>query len=62
MPESISLDGLNLSDETFNKMFTIDKNEWSDEAKAQIEYLSKFGDHLPKELRHENEELQKRLS
>ena len=57
----LNLEGLNLSDKTFDEMFKIDKNEWLAEADARMEYLSKYGDHLPQELRDENEGLKKRL-
>lgn len=58
----MNLEGLDLSDETFNAMFKIDKDEWLAEAKGREEYLSQYGDHLPQELKDENEGLKKRLA
>ncbi len=60
--EGINLKGLNLSDKIFNETFKIDKNEWKAEAEEQIEYLSIYGAHLPKELKEENNSLKKRLN
>ena len=49
-------------DLTLDEMFKINKDEWMAEAKAREEYLSQFGEHLPQELKDENEGLKKRLA
>ena len=58
---SLNLDGLDLSDETFDKMFEINRDEWKAEVNDHIEYLNKFKDTLPNELVEENKKLIQRL-
>ena len=58
---ALNLEGLDISDSTFNAMFKIDTNEWKAEANAHIEYLNQFENHLTNELVNENKDLKKRL-
>ena len=60
--EALNLKNLDLSDETFNEMFKIDRTEWKNEAEGHIDYLTQFNDHLPNELITENQNLKKRLN
>ncbi|MFH0876796.1 MAG: phosphoenolpyruvate carboxykinase (GTP) [Candidatus Omnitrophota bacterium] len=60
-PESLDLTGLNLGKETLLKLLEIDKFEWFQEMESQKEFLSTFGDRLPKEIWQEWEEQNRRL-
>ncbi len=60
--EDLDLNGLNLSKETLEKLFHIDKSGWEEEIKGIEEYFSKFKDHLPNEIKDQLENLRKRLN
>ncbi len=59
--DNLDLTGLNLSKDTLAKLFEIDKFEWVQEMESQREFLSIFGEDLPKDILHEWEEQNKRL-
>jgi phosphoenolpyruvate carboxykinase (GTP) len=60
-PESLDMNGLHLSKETLKKLLEIDRFTWIQEMESQKEFLSSFGDRLPKEIWQEWEEQNKRL-
>ncbi|MCD6350614.1 MAG: phosphoenolpyruvate carboxykinase (GTP) [Armatimonadetes bacterium] len=64
MPKRGELDteGIDISDQTFDQLFEVDRDAWFMEA-AQVEhYYHDYGDRLPAELREELEGLRRRLS
>lgn len=60
--ESLDLSGLNIPDRNLEKILSIDKDEWCEEAKEMENYYKKFGDRLPSELMQELDNLESRLS
>ncbi len=59
---ALDLNGLDISEETFSKLFTISKEEGIAEVNEMREYFKKFGDKLPAELSAELDSLEKRYS
>jgi phosphoenolpyruvate carboxykinase (GTP) len=57
----IDLEGLEISKNTINELFSIKKKEWLKETKDIEQFYNKFGDKLPKELWDEFKGLTKRL-
>jgi len=55
------LEGLEISKNTINELFSIKKKEWLKETKDIEQFYNKFGDKLPKELWDEFKGLTKRL-
>lgn len=45
--QDIEWQGLELDQNTFNKLMTLNKSEWLKELKSREEFFSKFGTHLP---------------
>jgi len=60
--DDLYLDGLDIDNETVEKLLEIDNELWLKEAEDSREFLSQFGDRLPRELIEENEKLKQRLS
>jgi phosphoenolpyruvate carboxykinase (GTP) len=60
-PQSLTLDGLNLTKETLEALLHVDAGDWSAEMDGVKEFLKKFGEHLPPELRSEAEEVARRV-
>jgi phosphoenolpyruvate carboxykinase (GTP) len=60
--EDINVDGLDLSKETLEKLLSIDKNMWKEEAEGIGEFYTKFGDRLPVELSNELAKLKANLN
>ncbi len=60
-PESLDMTGLNIHKDHLKKLFEIDKFDWIREMESQKEFLSIFGNHLPKEIWQEWSEQNKRL-
>jgi phosphoenolpyruvate carboxykinase (GTP) len=58
---AIDVEGLDISPDVMKELLTIDKDVWADEVKSQSEFLEKFGDRLPEEIRRQNEALKKRF-
>ena len=63
VPEYKNMDmtGLDFSEKRWNELFTINKDEWEAELKAQKEFFDKFGGDLPGELTEEHHALKERL-
>ena len=57
----IDITGLDLTESKWNKLFSINKSEWLEEAKEQRKFLDRFGKKLPKELTAEHSAFLKRL-
>lgn len=60
--ESLDLSGLDVPDKNLQKILSVNKDEWCEEAKAMKDYYKQFGDRLPAELKQELDELEDRLS
>jgi phosphoenolpyruvate carboxykinase (GTP) len=60
-PESLTLDGLQISRETLDELLRIDPADWLEETRATGEFLARFGDRLPSAIRAEHESLSSRL-
>jgi len=59
--DDLYLEGLDIDKETVEKLLEIDKELWLKEAEDARQFLSQFGERLPKELIEENEKLKQRL-
>jgi GTP-dependent phosphoenolpyruvate carboxykinase len=55
------LSGLNLTPAVIQELSKIDREAWQEEWRAQGEFLKKFGDDLPAELRREYQSLGERI-
>ena len=60
--EDLNLEGLDLSDETFKKLFALDPKAWAAEADLTEEYFAQFGDKLPAELTEQLGKLRERIA
>lgn len=60
-PSSLDLSGLSLSSEALKELLSIDPQAWLKEVQEIKEYFKLFSDRLPKEIKKELEELEKRL-
>ena len=60
-PEDIDLTGLDMDMDTLKGILTVDHDVWVQEANEIEEHYKKFGDKLPKELRHQLDTLKKNL-
>jgi phosphoenolpyruvate carboxykinase (GTP) len=60
-PKSLTLDGMNISREALNELLKVNPADWGPELDGINEFLAKFGDDLPAELRAEQAGLAKRL-
>jgi phosphoenolpyruvate carboxykinase (GTP) len=61
-PSSLDLDGLHLPAGALDQLLSVDRAAWLSESTDQGRFLSQFADHLPEEIRHEQESLGKRLT
>src|SRR5207302_4743866 len=61
-PEAVGVRELGLSATDADALFSIERDEWLREAEDQHEFLHKFGDRLPAEIRQQHRALQNRLS
>jgi phosphoenolpyruvate carboxykinase (GTP) len=59
-PGSLTLDGLNLSRESLEELLRVDPTDWAEETETSGDFLTRFGDRLPAELREEHESLVRR--
>lgn len=59
--EDFNLDGLDVSDEDWNKLFEIDPDAWATEADLSEEYFKQFGDKLPEGVTAELAKLRERI-
>ncbi len=60
--DTLDLSGMNIPDKNLQRILSVDKDEWCEEAKEMEEYYKQFGHRLPAELRQELERLEERLS
>ena len=60
--ESLDLSGLEVPNRNLDRILSIDKDEWCEEAEEMEKYYKQFGDRLPKELKKELDNLKSRLS
>ncbi len=60
-PEDIDLTDLDMDMDTLKSILTVDRDVWVKEANEIEEHYKKFGDRLPKELRHQLDILEKNL-
>jgi phosphoenolpyruvate carboxykinase (GTP) len=60
-PDALDLAGLNLSAETVGQLLSVDVAGWKKETDDIAAYYGKLGDKLPQALRHQLDELRKRL-
>jgi phosphoenolpyruvate carboxykinase (GTP) len=61
-PGELNLDGLDISQETMDALFTLDPAAWSVEADLAEEYFQQFGDKLPTELTNQLAALRARIA
>ncbi|HEX5423047.1 MAG TPA: phosphoenolpyruvate carboxykinase (GTP) [Candidatus Acidoferrales bacterium] len=59
--ESLTLDGMRISESALDELLRIDPGDWADETRATGEFLAKFGDRLPAPIREEHQALASRL-
>ncbi|MGE5334936.1 MAG: phosphoenolpyruvate carboxykinase (GTP) [Nitrososphaerota archaeon] len=59
--DALDLDGLDLSPETIEQLFAIDKHDWEAEWASQGEFFQQFGDRLPADITAEHNALKARL-
>ncbi|MGH9734506.1 MAG: phosphoenolpyruvate carboxykinase (GTP) [Candidatus Acidiferrales bacterium] len=59
--ESLTLDGMHISQGALEELLRIDPSDWADETRATGEFLAKFGDRLPAAIREEHQALASRL-
>ena len=59
--DALDLDGLDLSPETIEQLFAIDKHDWEAEWASQGEFFQQFGDRLPAGITAEHNALKARL-
>ncbi|HLY49702.1 MAG TPA: phosphoenolpyruvate carboxykinase (GTP) [Solirubrobacteraceae bacterium] len=57
----IPLDGLDISQETIEKLLAVDHEEWRQQLPQMREHYARFGDRLPEELRAQMKALEERL-
>ena len=60
-PDAIDRTGLNVTDGDMTALLRVDPAEWVEAVAGQEELIHMFGDHMPKELRREHEELARRI-
>jgi phosphoenolpyruvate carboxykinase (GTP) len=60
-PESLNLEGLDVTPETMSKLLSVDRGEWVKEAEALAELYGKLGDRLPQQLEAQRQALLRRL-
>ena len=61
-PNSLTLDGLDISRDTVEELLRVDSADWAEEAAATAKFFEKFGARLPKEIREEQKSLENRLN
>jgi phosphoenolpyruvate carboxykinase (GTP) len=58
---ALTLDGLNLPPDTVDELLSVDPEDWEQELVDSKEFLQKFGNRLPREIREEHDKLSGRL-
>jgi phosphoenolpyruvate carboxykinase (GTP) len=61
-PESLDLDGLDISEDDLATLLTVDKHAWKDEVELISDHFDFIGERLPATMRAQLEDLQRRLS
>jgi len=61
-PQAIGTAELGLSSQDAETLFEVDRDDWLREVDDQAEFLQKFGDRLPEEIRKQHQALHGRLS
>ena len=61
VPADLDLKGLDISPADLDELLTVDLNGWTAEVPLIREHFAKFGDRLPEALKHQVDELEKRL-
>jgi phosphoenolpyruvate carboxykinase (GTP) len=61
-PDTLTLDGLNISRDTMEELMRVNPDDWQAELEASAKFFEQFGKRLPEELRQEHEQLGRRLS
>lgn len=59
--DSLDVNGLNFSEEDFERLFAVDSSLWQEEVKELADYFKLFGDKLPKGIKEELAALETRL-
>jgi phosphoenolpyruvate carboxykinase (GTP) len=59
---ALTLDGLNISAKAIEELLRVKPEDWEDDLADSKQFLQKFGDRLPEEIREEHEKLSRRLS
>lgn len=59
--QSFDMEGLKVSRENMEKVFSIDESKWDAELKEAEEFFEKFANHMPRELHEEFDILEKKL-
>ncbi|MFI5276025.1 MAG: phosphoenolpyruvate carboxykinase domain-containing protein, partial [Ktedonobacterales bacterium] len=60
-PDGLLLDGLDISQETMEKLLAVNTAEWEHEWEDQRPFFEQFGDHLPREIERQHKALGERL-
>ncbi|MGH9774694.1 MAG: phosphoenolpyruvate carboxykinase (GTP) [Candidatus Acidiferrales bacterium] len=60
-PQSLTLEGLNISREALSELLRVEPRAWLEETEATGKFFEKFGDRLPAEIRSEHKKLIERL-
>jgi phosphoenolpyruvate carboxykinase (GTP) len=60
--EDLTLDGLDFPKEKFEKLYAVNKDEWTQETADIEEFLSKFGSRMPQAIWERYRALKKRLA
>ena len=61
-PEDLDLSGLDLTSETLEELLSVDEEGLRGELEQVSEFLERFGDRLPAEIRAQHEALQGKLA
>jgi aspartate/methionine/tyrosine aminotransferase len=60
-PNSLDLTGLDISRETLDKLFAVNRSDWHEETDRIVTFFRRFGDRLPRRLWEQLEELRLKL-
>ena len=57
----LTLDGLKISRESLDELLRVNPEDWEAEMEDSKEFLGKFGERLPRQIREEHEKLARRF-
>jgi phosphoenolpyruvate carboxykinase (GTP) len=57
----LTLDGMKISDEALNQLLSVNSEDWEAEMEDSKQFLAKFGERLPPQIRQEHEKLARRF-